>query len=402
MSSTNRAAKYEALHKALKKHFKPLPEAGERTVLEHLLYACCLENARAEHADEAFAKLQQAYFDWNEVRVTTAVELGEALHCLPNAVHAGHRIKKCLQALFEARYQYDIEDLKKANLSKAVAEIEAWKGVTPFILNYVSQQALGGHAIPAGEATLEALVQLEIITLAEAEKKTLPGVERAIPKTKGNEFSSLLHQFAMEFSLNPKNPLALAVFKEMGVNPKPKQVAPKVPEKKPASPKVAPPVPAPTTAGTKSKAPAVPVAPPTNTKVSPSTKKGVEPVATKGSDKKITPSTSSKPMADDKKGATKKSGAAKADAGLKPTKAETKPVVKKPDAPEAKKGDAKPPIKVTTVKSDTKKKPAAPIKGTEGKKKPTTKITPSKKPSSKKAAPASTAISRKITKKKPR
>jgi len=228
---SNRAAKYEQLHKSLKKHFKPQSELGERTVLEHLIYACCLEDARTEQADEAFAKLQQAYFDWNEVRVTTVIELGEALSSLPNASQAGHRIKRCLQSLFETRYEYNLDDMKKANLSKATEELTALKGVTPFVLNYVSQNALGGHAIPVDSLALEIMVQCEIITAAEAEKRSLPGVERAIPKNKGFEFGSLLHQFAVEFQQNPKNVDVLAVFKELGVTPKAKEVQKTAPKK---------------------------------------------------------------------------------------------------------------------------------------------------------------------------
>ena len=227
---SNRADKYEQLHKSLKKHFKTLPEPGERSVLEHLIYACCLEDARSEQADEAFAKLQQVYVDWNEVRVTTVIELSEAMSSLPNATQAGHRIKRCLQSLFEARYQYDIDDMKKSNLSKATEEISAWKGISPFILNYVSQNALGGHAIPAGTFTMEILVQCEILTQAEADKKSVPGVERAIPKNKGFEFGSLLHQFAVEFKQNPKNAAVVAVFKELGVSPKAKAVEKPVPK----------------------------------------------------------------------------------------------------------------------------------------------------------------------------
>ena len=235
---SNRAAKYEQLHKSLKKHFKLASEPGERTVLEHLVYACCLEEAKAEQADEAFAKLQQAYFDWNEVRVTTVIELGEALNSLPNPTQAGHRIKRCLQSLFEGRYQYDIEDMKKANLSKATEEIGAWKGVSPFILNYVSQNALGGHAIPTDGFAIEMLVQLEILTSVEAEKKVAQGVERAIPKGKGFEFGSLLHQLAVEFHQHPKNASVAAVFKDFGLSPKAKAPPKPAPKKevKPALP----------------------------------------------------------------------------------------------------------------------------------------------------------------------
>lgn len=238
---SSRAEKLEQLHKSLKKHFKFTEDTTERTVLEHLLYACCLEDAKAEQADEAFAKLQQTYFDWNEVRVSTVIELGEALGNLPNAAAAGHRIKRCLQSLFESRYQYDIDDLKKANLSKATEELQAWQGMTPFVLNYVSQHALGGHAIPVGTASFEALVAADIVTPAEAEKKSLPGAERAIAKNKGLEFSSLLHQWGVEYAANPKSPSALSVFKDLGVTPKPPVVVepPKSKKTKTAAPEQA-------------------------------------------------------------------------------------------------------------------------------------------------------------------
>lgn len=222
MSSGNRTAKYESLYKSLKKHYKPVSDPPERSVLECMLYACCLEDARLEQADEAFAKLQQTYFDWNEVRVTTVSELAEALKALPFPAQAAVRIKQCLQSVFEARYQYDIDDLKKANLGKAVAEIEAWKGITPFVVAYVSQHSLGGHAIPAGQVIYEAMWQCEILTFGEIDKKSLPGIERAIPKNKGIEFAGLLHQFANELFHHPKSTSPLAILKELGVTLKSK------------------------------------------------------------------------------------------------------------------------------------------------------------------------------------
>jgi endonuclease III len=234
MTASNRASKIDALHKSLKKHFKPAPETPERSVLEHLLYACCLEDARCDQADEAFAKLQQTYFDWNEVRVTTISELAQSLHTLPLANQAASRIKQCLQSLFEARYQYEIDDLKKANLGKAIAELEAWKGMSPFVVSYVSQQALGGHSIPISQGIVEALVQCEIISTAEAEKKTVPGLERAIPKNKGGEFGSLLLQFAMEMKAHPKGSPVQNVLKDLGVTYKTKPKVDPKQESKPA------------------------------------------------------------------------------------------------------------------------------------------------------------------------
>ncbi|MFM9062673.1 MAG: hypothetical protein ACKOOI_06515 [Pirellula sp.] len=229
MSSGNRTVKYENLLKSLRKHYKPLADPPERSVLEHLLYACCLEDARIDQADEGFAKLQQTYFDWNEVRVTTAAELAEALKPLPFPMQAASRIKQCLQSIFETRYQYDIDDMKKANLGKATAELEAWKGMSPFVVSYVSQHSLGGHSIPASNLICDAMWQCDILTLAELQKKSLPGIERAIPKNKGVEFAGLMHQFACDLYHHPRSAAPLAILKEMGATyktkPKPEEQA---------------------------------------------------------------------------------------------------------------------------------------------------------------------------------
>lgn len=217
MASSNRADRFDHLYKALRKHYKPIVDPSDRRVLDCLLYACCLEDASHEAADEAFAKLQQTYFDANEIRVTTVAELSESLTSLPKAAAAAGRLKKSLQSLFEARYSFDIDDLKKANLGKAVEEVAAWEGTSKFVMGYVTQHAFGGHSIPVDNQILSVCVALELLTTAEANKGVLPGIERAIPKNKGLEFASLLHQFAVEYTTDFHHPVVNAIFKEMGV-----------------------------------------------------------------------------------------------------------------------------------------------------------------------------------------
>src|SRR3954447_15057736 len=109
---SNRTALLTKVHKVLKKHYKPVT-GEDRPLLEHLLYACVLENARPDAADEAFAKLQEIFFDWNEVGVTILSALSEVLSCLPDATEAAGRLKRSLQSIFEAHYTFDLEPMKK-------------------------------------------------------------------------------------------------------------------------------------------------------------------------------------------------------------------------------------------------------------------------------------------------
>lgn len=230
MSTPNRAAKLVKAHKVLKKHYESVPSQTDRTLLEHLLYACCLENASFEQADEAFARLQQSYFDWNEIRVTTVAELAEVLAVLAEPTAAAARLKRSLQSVFDAHYSFDLEPLKKQNIGKSVKRLEKYEGVSPFAVAYVTQHALAGHSIPVDQGTLGVLVALGVITEAEAAKGHVPGMERAIPKNKGIEFGSLLHQLGAELFASPYSPKVKTILTE--IDPESKDRLPRKPTKK--------------------------------------------------------------------------------------------------------------------------------------------------------------------------
>ena len=163
------------------------------------------DDIRAESADEAFACLQQNYFDWNEVRVTTASELASVCKNLTSPNASAIRIKKALHGVFETFYQFDIDFLKKENLSKALLQFNRFKGVSDFVISYTAQNGLGGHSIPIDDAALFLMTTLGIITEAEAEKRKITGLERTIPKNKGIEFSVLVHQLAVAYFKSPFN-----------------------------------------------------------------------------------------------------------------------------------------------------------------------------------------------------
>jgi endonuclease III len=217
MSTVTRTAQFGKLHKVLKKHYKPVPTNAVRSVMEHLLFACCVEEARYEAAEEAFAALVHTFFDWNEVRVTSISELSEVMACVPDPRAAANRIKRVLHAVFEARFNFDLEDLKKKNLGPAVKWLEDLDGTTRGTVSFVVQASLGGHSIPIDSGTMAVLKLLDLVSEKDAEKGEVPGLERAIPKSKGVEFGSLLHQFAADFTANPYSAAVRSILLE--VNP---------------------------------------------------------------------------------------------------------------------------------------------------------------------------------------
>ena len=206
MSAKQRADLITKLYKFVKKNYQVIDFPSNRTVLEHLIYGCCLENSTFEAADEAFAKLQENYFDWNEIRVTTIAELTEVTKGLGDPPAAGASVKKTLQGVFEHYYQFDLDFLRKENLSKAVLTFQKCRGVSPFVVSHVAQNGLGGHSIPLDTAIMGLFYVLGIVTRDEAFKGKVSGLERTIPKAKGAEFFNLVHQFAVEFANSPFKP----------------------------------------------------------------------------------------------------------------------------------------------------------------------------------------------------
>jgi endonuclease III len=203
MTAASRSTRFAKVHKILKKHYKAVPLGAGRTVMEHLLCDCCLEGAHHEAAEEAFAALVHTFFDWNEVRVTSISELSEVMACLPDPRAAANRIKRVLHSVFEATFSFDLEERKKSNLGPTVEWLEKLDGTGPFTVAYAVQMGLGGHAIPIDAGTMAALRVLDLVTDKDVEAGVVPGLERAVAKSKGIEFGTLLHEFGADFAANP-------------------------------------------------------------------------------------------------------------------------------------------------------------------------------------------------------
>ena len=230
MASNNRATQINKVLKITKKHFKPTEIPAERTLLEHLIFACCAENSLHEVANEVFATLNSDYYDWNEVRVTSIRELTEVMKPLNDAQESATRLKRVLQSVFETHYSFDLESMKKQNIGATVKQIEKYKGTTVYTVAFVTQNALSGHAIPINQGLLESMRVVGVISDKEAKKGSVPGLERIVSKSKGAEIGTILHQLGVELHRSPYGPTIRKLLLE--IEPKCKESLPKRPSKK--------------------------------------------------------------------------------------------------------------------------------------------------------------------------
>src|SRR5262249_22859707 len=105
-----------------------------------------------------------------------------------------------------------------------------FEGASPFVVAYATQHALGGHSIPLDRGALDILYIVGIASESERKSGAVGGLERAIPKNKGTEFGSLLHQFAADYFANAFSPTVKSLLLE--INPQCKERLPKRGQKK--------------------------------------------------------------------------------------------------------------------------------------------------------------------------
>lgn len=228
----NRQQLFAKLHKVLRSHYKPFTPNTSRPVLEQVLYACCLENAAYDAAEKSLQRLLQAYFDLNEIRVTTVAELAEVLSDLPDPPHAALALRRVLQGVFESTYNFSLENAKKHSISHGLKTLEHLHGIPPFVVHYVALTGLGGHFVPLDLGALSALYLAGIISQEEYDSGKVAGIDRYVPKKVAGEFTSLLHQFGVEVLRNLHGTTVKKVLQ--AVNPAAKDRFPKRGESLPA------------------------------------------------------------------------------------------------------------------------------------------------------------------------
>ena len=187
----------------LKKHYKPPGHKKDRTVLETMLYAVCLENATHEQADAAYERLHSAFHDLNEIRVSTYYELTPVFDGLSDPDARAARIRAILQYVFEINFDFDFEPLKRKTLELAEKQLQKIRFITHFIQSHTLHLALGTHMIPIDEHMRDAAIWLGLATPGCSTAEASEGLKAAILKSDAPVFCHFLRAFANDSNLLP-------------------------------------------------------------------------------------------------------------------------------------------------------------------------------------------------------
>jgi endonuclease III len=166
-------------------------------VLEQFLYAICREGVTRDNADQAFTALRERFYDWNELRVSSAREIADAIdEYVPDGEARGQRLIDFLQEVFETTFSFDLEGLQKKGLKQAAKQLARYQAANDYAVAWVVQKSLGGHAIPLDASALRVLRRLGLFEDGQDLETLRASLEHQIPKLKGAEFVDLISRLA--------------------------------------------------------------------------------------------------------------------------------------------------------------------------------------------------------------
>ncbi|MDO5565744.1 MAG: hypothetical protein Q4G59_03735 [Planctomycetia bacterium] len=216
MASSNRKI-IKKLYAKLAKRYTDHPECLDksREVLEHLVYAAFLENASFEAANQCFSVLESYFVDWNEIRVSTARELGEVFASVYQPERTGERIRRILQYIFESLYKFDLEEFRARGPVEMLEYLQSIPYSTDFISSYTVNTVFKMQDIPLDEGSLRALRLLDLVEVNERNREYVEGLGNAFTQSERFEFFQCLHAFGLEMLDEARRPAAIELLKEI-------------------------------------------------------------------------------------------------------------------------------------------------------------------------------------------
>lgn len=185
---------------ALKKRYSGTSSKENRPVLETMLFACCLEDADYQPAVGAYENLLSSFHDLNEIRVSSISEIEHALKGIERPEWRALRIRSCLQYVFEKKYEFEFEGIKRKTLDLASKNLARIPNISPFVQSYTLYRSLGGHIVPLDTCMTNAVIWLGFVDPKMDVKKAIEAMKPALKKPDVEIFCHLVRQL----SLDPK------------------------------------------------------------------------------------------------------------------------------------------------------------------------------------------------------
>jgi endonuclease III len=194
-NSKEHAQRLQRLYRELKRAHPQVERTTYEDPVEALICGIISERMTESAAQRAFKEIHRSFVDWNDLRVSRAEEIAEALgkhtaSCRATAL----ALTAALRGIYDEHHRISLQTLKKLGKRPARQDLEKIEGVSRFVINYCLLTSLEAHAIPVTEQMTDYLKRNDIID-AGADEEDLEGfLTRCVPAKDAYEFYALLRR----------------------------------------------------------------------------------------------------------------------------------------------------------------------------------------------------------------
>jgi endonuclease III len=143
------------------------PPKTPTDLVELLVESFMMADATDEQGRNAFDKLMRGSVDVNDLRAALVKEqVGMIGVRYPLAWDRCALMRRTLMDLYKREHKVSLERLRNVSKREAKTYVEGLAGITPFVASRTLLLGLGIHGVPVDQATVDVLVEAEV--LAEA------------------------------------------------------------------------------------------------------------------------------------------------------------------------------------------------------------------------------------------
>ncbi len=146
-----------------------------------------------ERAERLLNHALTTMVDWNEIRVSNALELSKTINdSSPGSMDRCRNLIDAIQAVYDRENVISLERLKSTGRREAKHYLETLKGVDEYAVATIVLWSLGGHAIPVSNRLLAALRKADLVNPTASRAEVQAFLERNVAASEAREFCMMM------------------------------------------------------------------------------------------------------------------------------------------------------------------------------------------------------------------
>jgi endonuclease III len=187
--------KVQKLYRSLKRKFPVVQKVTYDEPVDALVYAIVSAELSELAAQSAMKRLADYFVDWNDLRISRAEEIAEAIGAEASAARdIASALTTALRAVFGKYNMVSLKALSKISKRPARVVLEKIEGVNRFVVDFCMLTSLQGHAIPLTKKMIEFLRSNELVHAGADEQEIEGFLARQVSAENAYEFYSLLRR----------------------------------------------------------------------------------------------------------------------------------------------------------------------------------------------------------------